>query len=173
MLRLFSILPIAILLGTSTSCKREISADSIDPQTVTFPIAIESKILALELALNPEQRQRGLMHRDELDHACGMLFVFEETQPMRFWMKNTRIALDVGYFGPDGKLKELHYGRPFDLSGMPSKSRNLKFVVELGAGEFARLGIGIGDRIDLQMVADSVRKSGYSPASFGLPDPDR
>ena len=84
-------------------------------------------------------------------------------------MKNTRIPLDIGYFGTDGRLKEVHRGQPFDLSGMPSKSQSLQFVIELNAGEFKRLGIKIGDRIDLQKLTEAVLLEGIDPQLFGLP----
>ena len=75
-------------------------------------------------------------------------------------MKNTQIPLDIGYFSKNGKLRELHHGRPFDLTGLVSKSDSLQFVVELGAGEFSRLGIKLGDRINLKMVANAIISSG-------------
>ena len=84
-------------------------------------------------------------------------------------MKNTRIPLDIGYFGTDGRLKEVHRGQPFDLSGMPSKSQSLQFVIELNAGEYQRLGIGIGDCIDLDKLSEAISLVGISPQLYGLP----
>jgi len=51
---------------------------------------------------------------------------------------------------------------------MPSKSNNLQFVVELGIGEFSRLGIKLGDRIDLQMLAEAISYSGGFPRHYNL-----
>ena len=84
-------------------------------------------------------------------------------------MKNTRIPLDIGYFGTDGRLKELHKGQPFNLSGIPSQSQSLQFVIELNAGEYQRLGIKIDDRIDLQNLTEAVLLEGIDPQLFGLP----
>ncbi len=108
------------------------------------------------------------MHRDHLGNKEGMLFVFEQPQPMRFWMKNTRIPLDIGYFSPDGRLKEVHNGQPFDLSGMPSSSNSLQFVIELNAGEYKKLGIRMSDKIDLSALAIAITKSGQDPSRYGL-----
>ena len=83
-------------------------------------------------------------------------------------MKNTRIPLDIGYFSADGYLKEIHHGRPFDLTGMPSRSNSLQFVVELGADEFRDLGIKLGDRIDLEMISNAILSSGGNPANYNL-----
>lgn len=113
------------------------------------------------------------MHRERLNEKEGMLFIFENPQPQRFWMKNTRIPLDIGYFSEDGRLKELYQGRPFDLTGLASQSNSLQFVVELGAGEFARLGIRLGDRLDLEMVIDAIIASGGNPTDYNLIPPRR
>jgi uncharacterized membrane protein (UPF0127 family) len=169
MMRFFWILPIAILCGSFLSCKEtnQNSPEKSNPKQ--FPIPVGQKTLFLELALDDPTREKGLMHRNHLGKAEGMLFVFENPQPMRFWMKNTRIPLDIGYFGTDGRLKEVHRGQPFDLSGIPSKSQSLQFVIELNAGEFKRLGIKIGDRIDLQKLTEAVLLEGIDPQLFGLP----
>jgi len=113
------------------------------------------------------------MHRDQLGDKEGMLFVFEQPQPMRFWMKNTRIPLDIGYFSPDGRLKEVHRGQPFDLSGMPSRSKSLQFVIELNAGEYQKLGIRIGDRMDVENLTRAISLEGIDPSIYGLPSTQR
>jgi uncharacterized membrane protein (UPF0127 family) len=169
MMRFFWILPIAILCGSFSSCKEtnQNSSEQSNPKQYSIPVG--QKTLFLELALDDPTREKGLMHRNHLGKAEGVLFVFENPQPMRFWMKNTRIPLDIGYFGTDGRLKEVHRGQPFDLSGIPSKSQSLQFVIELNAGEFKRLGIKIGDRIDLQKLTEAVLLEGIDPQLFGLP----
>lgn len=53
------------------------------------------KEITVELAVNPEERERGLMFREELEPDQGMLFVFEEEDLYSFWMKNTLIPLDI------------------------------------------------------------------------------
>jgi uncharacterized membrane protein (UPF0127 family) len=169
MMRVFWILPIVFLCGAILSCK-EPETNFPEPENAKkYPIEVGNKTLFLELALTAEAREKGLMHRDQLKDAEGMLFIFENPQPMRFWMKNTRIPLDIGYFGTDGRLKELHKGQPFNLSGISSQSQSLQFVIELNAGEYKRLGIKIDDRIDLQNLTEAVLLEGIDPQLFGLP----
>ena len=50
---------------------------------------------AVELAISPEERSRGLMFRESLDQDKGMLFIFEKEEKHAFWMKNTLIPLDI------------------------------------------------------------------------------
>ena len=168
MMRFFLILPIAILCGFSISCKETETIGFNNNEIEKFEIQVAEKKLLLELAITPEKREKGLMYRDDLQLGEGMMFVFESPQPMRFWMKNTRIPLDIGYFSPDGRLKELHRGKPFDLSGMPSRSNFLQFVIELNAGDYKKLGIRLGDKIDLPALAKAISQSGQDPSRYGL-----
>ena len=49
----------------------------------------------VELAINNEERQRGLMFRKGMELSDGMMFVYERPQSVSFWMKNTSIPLDI------------------------------------------------------------------------------
>mgnify|MGYP001610016462 CR=1 FL=1 len=51
--------------------------------------------ITVEIADEPAEHSQGLMHRDFLPENHGMLFVFNETKPLTFWMKNTKIKLDI------------------------------------------------------------------------------
>jgi len=172
-MRFFMILPIAILWGAIMSCKETQTIDFNIHGVEKFEIQVGRKKLLLELAITPQKREKGLMFRDALQSGEGMIFVFESPQPMRFWMKNTRIPLDIGYFSPEGRLKELHHGKPFDLSGMPSSSNSLQFVIELNAGDYKKLGIRMGDKIDLPALAKAIARNGQNPNSYGLLLPER
>ena len=167
-MRFYLILPIAILCESFISCKETEKLVFDNNEIQKFEIKVGEKKLLLELAMTPEKREKGLMYRNSLQSGVGMIFVFESPQPMRFWMKNTRIPLDIGYFSPEGLLKELHRGKPFDLSGMPSSSNSLQFVIELNAGDYQKLGIRIGDKIDLKALANAIAQSGQVPSRYGL-----
>ena len=136
----------------------------------SFEFKIGKVIIKTELAVLPKERERGLMFRESMDEEEGMFFVFESGSSQRFWMKNTRIPLDIGYFSKDGRLKELHRGQPFDLTGVPSRFQSLQFVIELNAGEFKRLGIEMGDRIDFKTLTQAVLQEGMKPGLYGLPE---
>ena len=107
----------------------------------------------VEVADNDAERARGLMFRDSLPAGHGMLFIHEREEPQAYWMKNTRIALDILYF--DGSLSLVSQQRdvppcsagnacPPYPSGKPAR-----YVLDLNAGEAARLGLADGARMRL------------------------
>jgi uncharacterized protein len=74
----------------------------------------------------------------------GMLFVFEHTQPVGFWMKNTILPLDLIFIGDDGKVKAIRKGEPYS-EAVIAPSDPVRFVLELNAGTAAARGIVDGD----------------------------
>ena len=92
-----------------------------------------------ELADTPQKRARGLMYREALARDRGMLFTFAEAQPWTFWMKNTRIPLDIVWM--DGKKRIIHVERNVPVchrtdDGCPQyqPNENAMYVLELAAG---------------------------------------
>ncbi len=99
-----------------------------------------------ELAITPEQRQKGLMHRRDLATHEGMLFVFEEPQPQCFWMRNTPTALTIAFVTDDGAIVNLADMKPFDEASHCSTAP-VRFVLEMNQGWFAKRGIKPGFKL--------------------------
>lgn len=111
-------------------------------------VEIGGRRYAVEIADDDVERARGLMFRDQLAADRGMLFVHEREAPQSYWMKNTRIPLDILYFDTSAKLvSQQRDVPPCSLgdrcppypSGAPAR-----YVLELNAGEAARLGLKDG-----------------------------
>jgi uncharacterized protein len=105
----------------------------------------------VEIADEEAERERGLMFRDELAPGTGMIFLHDREEPQAYWMKNTRIALDILYF--DSRRKLVAQQRdvpPCSLGdGCPPYPSNApaRFVLELNAGEAARLKLQDGTEL--------------------------
>ena len=137
-------------------------------KTVFFDLNISNVALRVEIAALPEERERGFMFREFIGEDEGMLFVFKEGSAQRFWMKNTRIPLDIGYLSSSGVLLEIHKAKPHDTSGVPSRSNDIKFVLELNAGAYKKLGISIGSKVLLKRVSEIIEERGLNPIDYNL-----
>lgn len=115
-------------------------------------VELKGQRYGVELAMDDEARQRGLMFRDRMDADRGMLFVFEREEAQAFWMRNTRIPLDILYF--DGALRFVSVAAgapPCTTQTCPSYPSlgPARFVLELNAGHARRLGLVPGDALTL------------------------
>jgi len=106
----------------------------------------------VEIADTDQARQQGLMFRDTLAPDSGMLFVHDAEQPLAYWMKNTRIALDILYFDQQQRFVSVATAPPCSLGdGCPpfASEGPARYVLELNAGEASKLHVGKGDRLEL------------------------
>ena len=93
------------------------------------------------LALDYEQKRRGLMFVRELPEMTGMLFVYEQVDYHSMWMKNTFIPLDIVFARSDGTISNIARDtEPQSLKSIVSKER-VQYVLELNAGVTDKLGI--------------------------------
>ena len=111
-------------------------------------VELNGQRYSVEIAEDDAERARGLMFRDELAAGRGMLFIHERQEPLAYWMKNTRIPLDILYFDSARKLVSQQRDVPPCSLGdrcppYPSDAP-ARYVLELNAGEAARIGLKDG-----------------------------
>ncbi len=99
-----------------------------------------------ELAITPEQRQKGLMYRRDLAAHEGMLFVFDEPAQQCFWMRNTPTPLTIAFLADDGSIVNLADMKPFDEASHCS-TRPVRYVLEMNQGWFAKRGFKPGFKL--------------------------
>ena len=97
-----------------------------------------------ELALTPEQRARGLMYRDSAEN--GMLFVYDEARVLSFWMRNTKVPLDIAYIKADWTIEPVQFLYPYDEKGKASLGPVIG-ALEMPQGWFKAQGLAAGTRI--------------------------
>jgi uncharacterized membrane protein (UPF0127 family) len=109
----------------------------------------------VELAVTPEETERGLMYRETLASDAGMLFILpEESTNYFFWMKNTLIPLDIIWL--DGNHRVISINRnmqpchqaecPTVNPGMPAR-----YVLEVNAGTADAINLTAGDAMEFQL----------------------
>lgn len=107
----------------------------------------EIKKIDIEIANNPTERANGLMNRKSMDEFRGMLFIFEQPDIHRFWMKNTLIPLDIAFIDSTGVIDTIYRKTtPLSETALPSR-RRVQFVVETNGGFSDKFGIKEGDLI--------------------------
>lgn len=110
----------------------------------------ETHAFTVEIAETAPARTRGLMFREWMAADAGMLFIFERTQSVAFWMRNTLIPLDMVFITED--LRVLNIGAraiPHDETPVPSAGP-VRYVLEINGGLAARLGITAGARVMIE-----------------------
>jgi uncharacterized protein len=133
-----------------------------------LPLQVGGLAVEAQIALEPGEMRRGLMFRKSLEENRGMLFVYTEPQIMSFWMRNTPLPLDVGFFDAEGVLREIHRLFPFDETPVRSSGNGLQFALEMNQGWFARQGLKPGARLDPALLRKALQARGADPVRFGL-----
>ncbi|MBW4613377.1 MAG: DUF192 domain-containing protein [Desmonostoc vinosum HA7617-LM4] len=163
---LLSMLLGVILMGCSLPSPAEppitISSSptsALDNLGQTLPISAKAiipdgTVIQLEVTQTPEQQAKGLMYRPALPNDRGMLFAFPSAQPVRFWMKNVPVPLDM-VFLKDGIVKFIQ------ASALPCKNEPcptygpdtpIDTVIELRSGRAAELKLKEGDKVKIESL---------------------
>ncbi len=115
-------------------------------------VEVKGERFDVVIADTNETRARGLMFVDEMADDEGMFFIFRRAAPRAFWMKNTRIPLDIIYLDSSLRVVDIvKNAKPCKTPrcrSYPSK-RPAQYVLELNGGLSDRLGLAIGDQISV------------------------
>lgn len=128
----------------------------VDPFPLTVRAAGGDVSFEIEVADRDEERSRGLMFRRDLPVNRGMLFIFEDTRRVAFWMQNTPLPLDLVFIGENGTILAIRQGVPLSTDVI-SPPPPVRFVLELHAGTAQKTGIADGDRVNHPLI-DAIAK---------------
>lgn len=119
--------PLAEILSTAISVPEPLKK---------FPVTelgFAGKSLTVALADNSARWTHGLQHVNNLKQLDGMLFVFPEEIRTGFWMKDTEMSLQIGFFNSFGYLQDSVIMEPCHTSDCPTYAPDepFKYVLEL------------------------------------------
>ncbi|MCC6857685.1 MAG: DUF192 domain-containing protein [Bryobacterales bacterium] len=129
------------------SCGRP-SSDLSDLRARMVTLPNGQKIRA-EVAMTPVQMQRGMMFRDSLPRGQGMLFIHARPDYYGYWMFQVKIPLDIIWMDSNRRIVEISANTP-PCPGRASECPSYggkemaQYILELGGGEAARLGLQVG-----------------------------
>lgn len=113
-------------------------------------------IIFAELAITPDQRTQGLMYRTRLAPDRGMLFKFTEPDYWTFWMKNTRMSLDILWLDEKDTIVYIQHSAPIceredNLCPRYRTTKPAVSVLELGAGRAKQLNLKPGAKLRIEL----------------------
>jgi uncharacterized membrane protein (UPF0127 family) len=164
----FTTLTLALAL-TVGGCKEDATptAETLGAEA-WFPFKIGDVAVKLQVVVRPMELQQGLMHRAMLGDDEGMLFVYPEPSGRSFWMRNTLIPLDIGFFDAKGVLREVQAMNPLDENPVTSFSSSIQFAVEMNQGWYREHGLKPGAQLDMAALRKAILSRGFDPKVIGV-----
>lgn len=120
--------------------------------------------LTLFLARSRKEKAQGLMFIETLAENHGMLFIYDQPQMMSFWMKNTRIPLDIVFFCERLRVTEWienmkpGYGKPDNILKTYNSTAPAQYALELNAGAILDLNVQLGDKLIIPITVLHTRQ---------------
>lgn len=146
------VLPILVTIAVASGCACNEAVSS----NRTAELRIAAHRIHAEIVWTREARARGLMYRASLPKDSGMLFIYPDERVLRFWMHDTQVPLDIAYIDAAGVIREVHYMKPLDESGLPSQVP-VRYALEMNLGWFAEHQVGVGDRLEMPEDVAAIR----------------
>ncbi len=156
LLKRFTLLFIVTVLGIS-ACKEnkkvikqtEVTFTKEGKLTIFKTLDSTKVTIDIEIADTDYDIQTGLMYRNSMENKQGMLFVFDYETERFFYMKNTKIPLDLIYINANKSIVSFQKNaKPFDETSLPSNAP-AKYVLEVNAGLADTWKLSVGDSISL------------------------
>lgn len=147
-------LSMGLIIGSHLNAFGEIS-DRQDNglASITSP---KGAIIFAEVADTLDKRAQGLMYRTAMEENHGMLFIFPELGYWTFWMKNTKIPLDILWLDKKGTIIHIEANVPIckrvdDHCPRHYSNKQSWQVLELNAGIAEKLQLLPGSRLTISL----------------------
>lgn len=134
---LFFILSVAGVLKSGE--KLEVLSNKTDEVKATFYV---------EIADEPSEHKKGLMHVKSMAKDKGMIFIFDNERKVNMWMKNTYIPLDMLFIDKNKMVVTMAENRTILSETLISSQVPVKYVLEINAGVARKHNIKVGDKIN-------------------------
>lgn len=116
-------------------------------------VCFQEHCFDVELAITPEERARGLMHKKHLEQEKGMLFIFPAEAEYSFWMKNTLIPLDIIWINKDKKVVFINSNTlpcTSEQCDIIKPNKKASYVLEINVGMADEVNLTIGSQLSFK-----------------------
>lgn len=149
--RLAALLLLLLLVPCSAQAGTDQAPAGLIP--ITLP---GGAIIHAELADTPQKRAEGLMYRTHLGADRGMLFTFLQAQAWTFWMKNTKIPLDIIWMNEKKQIVHIEPNVPIctrqdDSCPQYRPNDESLYVLELAGGRAESLKLQRGSKLQFKV----------------------
>ncbi|MCG5513352.1 DUF192 domain-containing protein [Ectothiorhodospira shaposhnikovii] len=120
------------------------AAASANPAVISLRIGDHP--LTAEVADTAPLRARGLMFRESLPPDHGMLFVWEQPEPVAMWMLNTPLPLSVAFIDEQGRILNIARMQPHSRT-LHHSAGPVRYALEMRQGWFEDRGIHPGQAV--------------------------
>jgi uncharacterized membrane protein (UPF0127 family) len=141
---------VLLLLVTMLAARHPLAAECSEiyrkDTIITTPMKQD---IAVQIASDPASQEKGLGGRACIGSYSGMLFSFDKPGNYPFWMKGMRFPIDILWLSADRQVVTVQSG--VDPNTFPksfSSDAPAQYVLELGAGQAAKLGITEGTALN-------------------------
>jgi uncharacterized protein len=112
---------------------------------------LEEFVFTVEVPLSSEGFAQGLMNRERMDSDKGMLFAYENMQPLTFWMKNTLLPLDMLFIDEKFVIRTIHHAVPCveEPCALYESGVSVQYVLEINGNITKENNINIGDSVEI------------------------
>jgi uncharacterized membrane protein (UPF0127 family) len=146
-----------LVLGAFLQSIRAASEPVVTTEPLVLITSPHGVTIQAELADTVPKRATGLMFREALPHKHGMLFLFTEEQEWSFWMKNTRIPLDIIWMDKTKQIVHVEQNVPIctrtdDSCPNYKPTRPALYVLEMAAGSAEVLNLHRGVRLKFDVI---------------------
>lgn len=128
-------------------------------QVNTPPFPIEGEVLGgkypikVGFADTAEEQQQGLSGTTSLPTKTGKLFIFETPNNHSFWMKDMLYPIDMVWIDENMQIVSISYNStPESYPKIFNAGQNVKYVLEINAGEAAKNGLSTGTKLKLETI---------------------
>lgn len=137
---------VAIIVGLS------VLFFTVKSQNYSPSMKIGDVVIPVEIATSSQEKQKGLCCRDSLPENQGMLFVYEKPGNYRFWMKDTRIPLDMYWISSEKKIVYIEQNvQPSSFPKQFGPDIKARYVLETNAGFAKKHTIKVGDTVEFNL----------------------